>query len=159
MIVVIITALVMIMPLQKSPKWWNLRNQMTLLLLINLQGNKKRQLQPFHFSATQRTNGAQRHHRGATAALLSGNESSSCEADTGSCRTTFPLQEARVSRTAAGWFVVDSGWCGGWEWSRRPRWGESRALNSSYSGGDLQWERGNSQPHFEHHGCSDDWWG
>lgn len=70
MIVVIIIVVVMTLPLQKSPKWWNLRSQTTLLLLINLQGNNnnnnnnKRQLEPFPFSATQWTNGAQRHHRG-----------------------------------------------------------------------------------------------
>lgn len=39
--------------------------------------------------------------------------------------------------SCGGWFVADIGGCGGWEWGRRCR---SCALNSSYSGGDLQWE-------------------
>lgn len=122
MIAVIITPVLMTLSLQKSPKWWNLRNQTTLLLLINLRGNKIRQLEPFPFSTTQQINGAQRHHRGATAALLSGNDSSWCEAGPGSRRTTFPPQEAQVSRTVtADWSLTVGEGGGSWKvaWGRR----------------------------------------
>lgn len=159
MTVAIITAVVMTLPLQKSPKWWNLRNQTTLLLLINLRGNQRkgnwncsllvpRSEQMEHRDTTggrRRRCSREMSHRDVKSTQVPVEQGSHCR------RPKWAGQQQLICRWQQGLWRVQRG--------RRRKWGESGALNSSYSASDLHWERGNSQPHFDHHGRCDDWWG